>query len=112
MEEKLMNRLLIFGLGVLVGAGAVAYGPALARNVRPLLKEAIKLAIQGGHGARVKGAGLVEALEDIYAEVLAEASAAAAAAPAAKRRRARVRKHASRRRAQRAKRAEPVESNA
>jgi hypothetical protein len=93
-----MSRLLYFGLGVLVGAGAVAYGPDLARNARPLLKEAMKAAVQLAHGARVKGTDLMEMLEDAYAEVLAELRAAPA--PRARpRRRPKARKHAAKRRA-------------
>ena len=92
-----MSRLLYFGLGVLVGAGAVAYGPALSRNARPLLKEAMKAAVQLAHGARVKGTGLMEMLEDAYAEVLADLQAA----PAVRRRprrRPKARKHVAKRR--------------
>jgi hypothetical protein len=99
-----MSRLFYFGLGVLVGAGAVAYGPELSRNARPLLKEAMKAAVQLGHGARVKGTGLMEMLEDAYAEVLAELQAAPA--PRARRRRPKARKHAVKRRAK------PVEAAA
>jgi hypothetical protein len=105
-----MNRLLIFALGVLVGAGAVTYGPTLTRNARPLIKEALKTALQLAHGVRVQGAGLMESLEDIFAEVLAEAAAAPAAA--SRPRRARARKGPARRRAARAKAAARVAENA
>jgi hypothetical protein len=91
-----MSRLLAFGLGVLVGAGAVTYGPQLQRNLRPLIKQAVKAALQLAHGAQVQGAGLMESLEDIYAEAIAEAGAAVAAAP--KKRRAKARRPAARRR--------------
>jgi hypothetical protein len=108
-----MSRLLAFGLGVLVGAGAVAYGPQLQRNLRPLIKQAVKAATQLAHGARVQGGSLVESLEDIYAEVIAEASAAMAAAPAKRKRpAAKARKHATRRRAAHAKPAEAAAANA
>ena len=96
-----MSRLLIFALGVLVGAGAATYGPELSRNLRPLLKEALKAALQLAQGARVKGAGLAEAFEDIYAEVLAEARAAPARR--SKRRGGKARKQAAKRRAAPAK---------
>jgi hypothetical protein len=107
-----MSRLLAFGLGVLVGAGAVAYGPQLQRNLRPLIKQAVKAATQLAHGARVQGAGLMESLEDVYAEVIAEASAAMAAAPKRKRPAAKARKHATRRRATHVKPAEASAANA
>jgi hypothetical protein len=107
-----MSRLLAFGLGVLVGAGAVAYGPQLQRNLRPLIKQAAKAATRLAHGARVQGSGLMESLEDIYAEVIAEASAAMAAAPKRKRPAAKVRKHAARRRAAHVKPAESAAANA
>jgi hypothetical protein len=108
-----MSRLLYFGLGVLVGAGAATYGPALSRNARPLVKEAIKAALQIAQGARVQGTGLIEMLEDLYAEAIAEAQAAPVPR-ARKRRPARARKQAATRRPAtgRAKAAEPVAEHA
>jgi hypothetical protein len=97
-----MSRLMAFGLGVLVGAGAVTYGPQLQKNLRPLIKQAVKAALQLAHGAQVQGAGLMESLEDIYAEAIAEAGAAAAA-PKRKPRAKAARSHSARRRGARAK---------
>jgi hypothetical protein len=106
-----MSRLLIFGLGVLVGAGAATYGPELSANMRPLLKEAIKAALQLAHGARVQSAGLAEAFEDLYAEALAESRTASARRGT--RRGAKARKQAVRRRTARAKpMAEPAAQHA
>jgi hypothetical protein len=88
-----MNRFLVFGLGVVVGAGMASYGPALMKNGRPMIKEAIKAAMKLGRNAQIQGAGLLEMLEDLYAEAMAEAAAApAAAASGRKRRRARAAK--------------------
>jgi hypothetical protein len=107
-----MSRLLAFGLGVLVGAGAVTYGPQLQRNMRPLVKQAVKTALQLAHGARVQGTGLMESLEDIYAEAIAEASAAMAAAPKRKRSAGKARKHATRRHAPHVKPAQAASADA
>jgi hypothetical protein len=106
-----MSRLLIFGLGVLVGAGAATYGPALTKNTRPLLKEAIKAAVQLAHGAQVQGTGLLEALEDIYAEAVAE-SRAAPKPVARKRNHAKSRRRAMKRSGTPRKSAEPAMQHA
>jgi hypothetical protein len=97
-----MNRLLVFGLGVLVGAGMATYGPALMKNGRPLIKEAMKAAMKLGRNAQVQGAGLLETLEDLYAEAMAEAAAAPAAAVGRKRRRAKAAARARKRPARKA----------
>jgi hypothetical protein len=82
-----MNRFLVFGLGVLVGAGMATYGPELMKNGRPMIKEAIKAAMKLGRNAQMQGAGLLEMLEDLYAEAMAEAAAAPAATAAGRKRR-------------------------
>jgi gas vesicle protein len=76
-------------VGVVVGAvagaaGAVIYGPQLAQHGRPAAKAALKAALHVIHEARVKGAEVAEAAEDLYAEAKAEVSQEALAAVMAK----------------------------
>lgn len=64
-------------VGVVVGAvagaaGAVVYGPQLAKHGRPAAKAALKAALHVVHEARVRGAEVAEAAEDLYAEAKAE----------------------------------------
>lgn len=83
-------------VGVVVGAvagaaGAVLYGSQLAHQGRPAAKAVMKAALHVIHEARVRGAEVAEAVEDLYAEAKAEvteevlaASMAAAKAEAEK----------------------------
>jgi hypothetical protein len=66
-----------------VAAGAVAtalFGPQIAHNARPAAKTALKLALLTLHEARIRGAEMAEAVEDLYVEAKAEAVAEAIAA--------------------------------
>lgn len=76
-------------LGVAAGAvGVVLFGPQIAQQARPLAKAVLKAVLVGIHEARVRGAEVTEAAEDLYAEakseVTAEVLAAAMAAAQAK----------------------------
>lgn len=81
----------VFLAGLATGAGVALLAPVLApeatRNVRPVLRAGLKLAIAAGGALKVAAAEAVETLEDLYAEaeaeLAAEAEAAAAAAEAA-----------------------------
>jgi hypothetical protein len=80
-------------VGVVVGAvagaaGAVLYGSQVAHQARPAAKAVLKVALAAIHEARVRGAEVAEAAEDLYAEAKAEVTeevlAAAVAAAMAK----------------------------
>jgi hypothetical protein len=101
-----MPPLLLFLAGVAAGAGAAVLVPALApeasRNLRPVLRAGLKLAIAAGTAARAAAAEAAETVEDLYAEAQAELAEATQPpqppAPAARARRA-TRARAERRRA-------------
>jgi nucleotide-binding universal stress UspA family protein len=64
-------------VGVVVGAvagatGAAVYGSRLVHQGRPAAKAALKAALHAIHEARVRGAEIAEAAEDLYAEAKAE----------------------------------------
>lgn len=66
-------------VGVVVGAvagatGAVLYGPQLVRHARPAAKAVLKATLVAIHEARVRGAEVAEAAEDLYAEAKAAAT--------------------------------------
>jgi hypothetical protein len=50
----------------------LVYGPQFAKQGRPAAKAALKAALHVIHEARVKGAEVAEAAEDLYAEAKAE----------------------------------------
>jgi hypothetical protein len=65
-----------FALGVLTGAAAVLLvNRQGTQRVRPVAKAAMKAALMAYHEARVQGAELAEAAEDLFAEAKAEAAA-------------------------------------
>lgn len=65
-----------FALGVLTGAAAVVLlNRQGAQRARPVAKAALKAALMAYHEARVQGAELAEAAEDLFAEAKAEAVA-------------------------------------
>lgn len=64
-----------FLFGALTGAAAVlAVGPQVVTRVRPVAKAALKTALLAANEARVRGAELTEAAEDLFAEAKAEAT--------------------------------------
>ncbi len=71
----------VFLAGLATGAGVVLLAPVLApeatRNVRPVLRAGLKLAIAAGGALKVAAAEAVESLEDLYAEAEAELAAEA-----------------------------------
>ncbi|ULO25537.1 DUF5132 domain-containing protein [Methylocystis sp. SB2] len=65
-----------FALGALTGAAAVLLlNRQGSQRVRPIAKAAMKAAVMAYHEARVQGAELAEAAEDLFAEAKAEAVA-------------------------------------
>ncbi|MBG0800919.1 DUF5132 domain-containing protein [Methylocystis sp. H4A] len=65
-----------FALGALTGAAAVLLlNRQGTQRVRPIAKAAMKAAVMAYHEARVQGAELAEAAEDLFAEVKTEAAA-------------------------------------
>jgi|GEM_PF-2651860 len=65
-----------FALGALTGAAAVLLlNRQGTERVRPIAKAAMKAAVMAYHEARVQGAELAEAAEDLFAEAKAEAVA-------------------------------------
>lgn len=65
-----------FALGALTGAAAVLLlNRQGTQRVRPVAKAAMKAAVMAYHEARVQGAELAEAAEDLFAEAKAEAVA-------------------------------------
>lgn len=65
-----------FALGVLTGAAAVVLlNRQGTQRARPVAKAALKAALMAYHEARVQGAELAEAAEDLFAEAKAEAAA-------------------------------------
>ena len=65
-----------FALGVLTGAAAVLLvNRQGTQRARPVAKAALKAAMMAYHEARVQGAELAEAAEDLFAEAKAEAAA-------------------------------------
>jgi hypothetical protein len=65
-----------FALGALTGAAAVLLlNRQGTQRVRPIAKAAMKAAVMAYHEARVQGAELAEAAEDLFAEAKAEAVA-------------------------------------
>jgi len=71
-----MPPLFLFLAGAAAGAGAALVAPALApeatRNLRPVLRAGLKLAITAGAAMRTAAAEAVETVEDLYAEAQAE----------------------------------------
>ena len=62
-----------FALGALTGAAAVLLlNRQGTQRVRPIAKAAMKAAVMAYHEARVQGAELAEAAEDLFAEAKAE----------------------------------------
>jgi hypothetical protein len=80
-----MPPFLFFLAGVAAGAGAALLTPTLApeasRNLRPVLRAGVKLAVSAGMALRSAEAEAMESVEDLYAE--AEAELAEEAAPPA-----------------------------
>lgn len=73
-----------FALGAITGAAAVLIaGRQGAQRVRPVAKAVLKAALVAFHEARVHGAEVAEAAEDLYAEAKAELTAEALAAAVA-----------------------------
>ncbi|MFO1125077.1 MAG: DUF5132 domain-containing protein [Methylocystis sp.] len=65
-----------FALGVVTGAAAVLLlNRQGTQRARPVAKAALKAAMMAYHEARVQGAELAEAAEDLFAEAKAEAAA-------------------------------------
>lgn len=65
-----------FALGALTGAAAVLLlNRQGTQRVRPVAKAALKAAMMAYHEARVQGAELAEAAEDLFAEAKTEAAA-------------------------------------
>ncbi len=64
-----------FALGALSGAAASLLLTRDAKRARPAAKAALKAAIMTYHEARLQGAELMEAAEDLFAEAKAEAAA-------------------------------------
>jgi hypothetical protein len=65
-----------FALGALTGAAAVLLlNRQGTQRLRPVTKAAVKAAMMAYHEARVQGAELAEAAEDLFAEAKAEAAA-------------------------------------
>jgi hypothetical protein len=65
-----------FAFGALTGAAAVLLlNRQGTQRVRPIAKAAMKAAVMAYHEARVQGAELAEAAEDLFAEAKAEAVA-------------------------------------
>ncbi len=78
-----------FVIGAVAGAaGAVLFGRQIVEQGRPLAKATLKATLAAMHEARVRGAEIGEAAEDLFAEakseVTAEVFAAAMAAATAK----------------------------
>lgn len=69
MNEKFVRGLAI---GVAVAAGALVFGPAVARSAQPLVRRAMKSAVQAYARGREAAAELMEMAEDAYAEAWAE----------------------------------------
>jgi hypothetical protein len=65
-------------LGVVVGTGAVLFGPSVApqvrRNLRPTAKAVVKTALEVAHAVQVRTAEIAEEIEDFVAEARAEAA--------------------------------------
>jgi gas vesicle protein len=85
---KVIGDLKMFPFGLAVGfaagaATAVLFAPQIAQQARPVAKAALKAALAAMHEAQVRGAEVVEAAEDLYAEAKAEVNeeVVAAAAP-------------------------------
>jgi gas vesicle protein len=75
-----------FGLAVGFVAGAATaaiLAPQVAQQARPVAKAALKAALTAMHEAQVRGAEVVEAAEDLYAEAKAEVTEEAAQAATA-----------------------------
>lgn len=65
-----------FALGALTGAAAVLLlNRQGTQRLRPIAKAAMKAAVMAYHEARVQGAELAEAAEDLFAEAKTEAAA-------------------------------------
>ncbi|TLG77566.1 DUF5132 domain-containing protein [Methylocystis sp. B8] len=65
-----------FALGALTGAAAVLLlNRQGTQRMRPVAKAALKAAMMAYHEARVQGAELAEAAEDLFAEAKVEAAA-------------------------------------
>ena len=64
-----------FALGVLTGAAATLLLNRQGQRARPVAKAALKTAMMAYHQARVHGAELAEAAEDLFAEAKAEGAA-------------------------------------
>ncbi len=65
-----------FALGALTGAAAVLLlNRQGTQRLRPVAKAAMKAAVMAYHEARVQGAELAEAAEDLFAEAKTEAAA-------------------------------------
>jgi hypothetical protein len=67
----------MFPLGLVIGAaagaaGAIIFGRHLVEQGRPLAKAALKATLTALHEARVRGAEIEEAVEDLYAEAKSE----------------------------------------
>ncbi|KAF2992190.1 DUF5132 domain-containing protein [Methylocystis sp. MJC1] len=63
-----------FAFGVAAGAAAALLLGREGNRARPVAKAALKAAVLALHEARVQGAQLMEAAEDLFAEVKAEAA--------------------------------------
>ncbi len=77
-----MNPFAAFLLGAAAGAAAVLYGPEIVRRARPAAKAAMAEGMTALHQARVKGAQMMEAAEDLFAEAKSEVETRIFGAPA------------------------------
>lgn len=77
-----MSKAVWFVAGVVVGATGALLGPRIVREGRPMAKTAMKAIVQASAAARVRGAELVEATEDLIAEVRSELAPGPAPVPA------------------------------
>lgn len=69
-----------FALGIGAALAARAFGPALGRWTRPVVRGVVKQGIILGQGAQIRAAGLREDLEDLVAEARAEVPSGSAPA--------------------------------
>jgi hypothetical protein len=78
MAGFLTSRAAVFALGVAAAGAFRAYGPALGRLLRPVVKETIKGGLVLTREARTLADQVREELEDVTAEAQAEVAPPAA----------------------------------
>jgi hypothetical protein len=72
MTGWLTSRAAVFALGVVAASALRAYGPALGRLLRPVVKETIKGGLVAGRELQTLADEVREELEDVAAEARAE----------------------------------------